>query len=566
MKNLFLFSLLVSFCNFGQKISSENLGPKVKVYWDANNKKLHSTGSYYIDKFHPETTEKHGKWMFYSLDGKLEEERYYFRDRVHGKQTTFFPNKKVKQVYYSVFNVSDSVYKEYNESGTLIITGNYEMGSPIGKWHYYYPDSTLWKQEFVSGDTTYLVEYRNNDSVHTPMVVKGNGKVITYFTNGGIKESYEFKKGLRHGVFFENLATGILSISGEFKLGKKHGEWIFNFNDGTMEKKQHFIEDSLDGSYLVNYPNGTTKTEGTYRNGKKQGSWVWKMENGKVEMEGAFKNDLQDGDWNYYFSSGELSYRAHFLRGLKSGQWEYFYKDGQNFRKGNYENDLKEGLWQTWYEDGTTLMEGKYHLGKEVGEWKNYWPNGRVKNHSFYSNGKLNGAWYSFSPEGKLLLFGRYKNNQKNGKWTEFYNNGLKKEEITYSIKRLKDKSDDVVAMGFKEQRSVQHGKYKGYSQVDYKIKETGRFKYGKKSGKWTNFHPGGVVPAVMANYRKGELHGVFCQNDRRGNKMNEIHYKKGLKDGWFMVFDKNGKAVVKKMFRNGHELRRINAEDMFTP
>lgn len=70
----------------------------------------------------------------------------------------------------------------------------------------------------------------------------------------------------------------------------------------------------------------------------------------------------------------------------------------------------------------------------------------------------------------------------------------------------------------------------------------------------------------MVSNYKKGLLHGVFCQYDRRGNKMNEIHYKKGLKDGWFIVYGKSGAPIVKKMFKKGHELQRVNAEDMFMP
>ena len=132
--------------------------------------------------------------------------------------------------------------------------------------------------------------------------------------------------------------------------------------------------------------------------------------------------------------------------------------------------------------------------------------------------------------------------------------------------KKIKNKSKDIVALGFKEVRSVQHGKYKAYSQVDYKIKESGRFRSGNKTGKWLNFYPGGVVPAVSSNFKNGKLHGVFCQYERRGNKMNEIHYKNDLKDGWFIVYGKNGNTLVKKMFKKGHELQKINAEDMFMP
>lgn len=567
MKNWFLSLILFgSMPVFSQLIDPENLSPKVKIYWDANNRKVHSVGSYYVDDITLESTEKHGKWMYYSMDGVLEEERYYYRNRTHGKQIVYYPNKKIKQLYYCKFNVSDSLYKEFNEAGTLLKSGYFSLGSPQGKWQYFYADSMLWKEEFVSNDTTYLLSYFNSDSAHTQTVINGNGVVNTFYSFGGLKESYAFKNGLRDGPFFENLASGQTSISGSFSTGKKQGDWIFYFSDGSIEKKQGFKQDSLHGAYLVYFPNGMIRTEGSYVNGEKNGKWIWGKADGSLEMKGSFIKNQQHGDWEYYFVSGELSYNAKYNLGKRDGEWRYFYKDGTPFRIGHYKDDLKQGEWQTWYEDGTLLMKGSYTQGKEVGEWKNYWPNGRIKNQSFYKNGLLNGAWYSFSPEGKLLLFGRYKKDYKKGKWTEFYNNGRKKEEVSYKVITLKNTAQDVVAMGFKEKQSVEHGTFRAFSQVDFAIKELGEFKHGKKTGKWINYYPGGVVPAVVSTFRNGLLHGEFYQNDRRGNKMNEIHYKNGLKDGLFIVYGSNGKPITQKMFRNGHELQRVSGGNPFSP
>ena len=567
MKNWFLSLILFgSMPVFSQLIDPENLSPKVKIYWDANNRKLNSVGSYYVDEITLESTEKHGKWLYYSMDGVLEEERFYYRNRTHGKQIVYYPNKKIKQLYYCKFNVSDSLYKEYNEAGTLLKSGYFSLGSPQGKWQYFYDDSLLWKEEFVSNDTTYLFSYFDSDSAHTQTVINGNGVVNTFYSFGGLKESYTFKNGLRDGPFFENLASGQTSIAGAFLAGKKQGDWVFYFSDGSIEKKQGFKQDSLHGAYLVYFPNGLIRTEGSYVNGDKDGKWIWGKADGLIEMKGAFNKNQQHSDWEYYFDSGELSYKAKYNLGKREGEWSYFYKDGTPFRIGNYKNDLKQGEWQTWYEDGTLLMKGSYNQGKEVGEWKNYWPNGRLKNQSFYKNGELNGAWYSFSPEGKLLLFGRYKKDHKKGKWTEFYNNGRKKEEVSYKVRTLKNSAQDVVAMGFKEKQSLEHGTFKAYSQVDFTIKELGKFKQGKKTGKWINYYPGGVVPAVVSTFKNGLLHGEFYQNDRRGNKMNEIHYKNGLKDGLFIVYGSNGKPITQKMFRNGHELQRVSNGNPFSP
>ena len=184
-------------------------------------------------------------------------------------------------------------------------------------------------------------------------------------------------------------------------------------------------------------------------------------------------------------------------------------------------NDLKVGKWKTWYEDGTLLMEGEYVNGKEIGPWQTFWENGRRKNQSFFVNGKLNGDWVSYTPTGVKSLEGKYKKGQKVGHWNEFYNNGRLKEQVGYKVKTIKNRNNDVVIMGMKTSQSVQHGKFKAYSQLDFEIKEKGMFKNGVKTGKWINYHPGGIMPAVISNYKKGKLNGVFQQYGRGGDLMN---------------------------------------------
>lgn len=550
-----------------QKVLSENLSPKVKLYWDGQKRHLSATGSYYISDIVQESTEKHGKWMFYNKDGLLEEERNFYRDRMHGKQITYYPeSKKIKEIYYAKFNIPDSTFKSYNAFGTLNMEGMYNLGSPVGIWNYYFDDSTLWKREFVSNDTTYLWTYFTETIPHKEMVKDGNGQVVTYYKSGAIKESYTFRNGLKDGPFFENLASGRTSIQGAFLKGKKNGSWNYFFASGQVEMKQNFISDSLDGMYEIYYSDGLPKTIGNYSNNKKQGEWVWYMPGQQLEMKGSFDNNLQHGTWNYYFSSGELSYIALFDHEKKTGEWKYFYKDGSKFKVGNYSNDIKEGLWQTWYEDGTLLLTGLYKNGKEEGEWLNYWPNGHLKNKAFYRKGKLNGAWYSWSEDGTLTLFGRYNKDLRTGKWTSFYQNGRKKEETAYRIKKLKNNHGEVVAMGLKEIQSVKHGESLTYSERDNLVTQKGKYKNDQKHGIWINYHPGGFVPAVISNYRKGKLDGKFSQYGRSGNILNEINYKNGHKDGLFIVYGENGKPVSTKMFRKGIELKKMMGEEGFSP
>ena len=165
-----------------------------------------------------------------------------------------------------------------------------------------------------------------------------------------------------------------------------------------------------------------------------------------------------------------------------------------------------------------------------------------------------------------LILSGTYKNGFKNGHWQEYYNNGALKEEVQYKIKKLKNSNGGIVIMGMKSIQSVQHGPYKTYSQIDFTVKQSGKFKNGLKTGKWIDYYPGGVVPTIISNYKNGKLEGDFQQFGRQGNLMNDIHYKDGLKDGYFTLYNASGKIVVQKMFRRGMEMQKSNGGDMFAP
>jgi len=73
---LSILLILISITSFGQVVLKENLTKKVSLFWDFNKLQLQATGSYYKDEI-DETTDKHGKWLYYDRLGELEEERKY---------------------------------------------------------------------------------------------------------------------------------------------------------------------------------------------------------------------------------------------------------------------------------------------------------------------------------------------------------------------------------------------------------------------------------------------------------------------------------------------------------
>jgi uncharacterized protein len=565
---IFIFFFILALKTTAQQVEKENLGPKNKIFWDKGNKKLQAIGSYYINenKIVLNKTEKHGKWSFYSFEGVLEEERMYYRNRIHGKQLTYFPNGKIKTLTYFKFNVPDSLFKEYDESGKLLLSGNYILGSPDGNWEYFYPDGTPKSIEFVQNDTVYLMHYWEEDSNHIQTIKDGNGYYKTYYNFGRVKENYTFLNGLKSGYFEERTANGAVSVKGEFISGKKSGEWVVYGYGGNIEKRMRYLQDTLNGLYEVYYNDTLLNTVGNYSMGKKMGSWRWNFPNGRTEMMGEFLDDAQHGQWVFNYPSGAVSYEAKFEKGKKTGKWQYYYENGQEYRVGTFSNDQKEGIWQTWYENGALLMAGAYTHGKETGLWKNYWESGNAKNLANFKDGVLNGTWVSYNPNNIKTAEGYYRDGLKVKEWREYYDNGRLMQISNYKIITRKNYSKDISVMGMKEKLSEQHGAYTAFSQLDYKIKAQGKYKNGLKHGVFIDYYPGGIIPTVISSYKNGKLNGTMRQFGKRGNLVYETNFKNGLKHGWLIIYDNRGKESVRKLFNNGYEVSRKNEGDQFSP
>ena len=558
MKLIPIILLFITSASTGltQEINPENLTDRERVYWDIGKKHIRSRGSYYTDLIIGDSKEKHGLWWFYDRKGNLTDQQHFFRDRIHGKQQTFHPNKNLATESFYVFNVADSSYRELDSEGHVLIEGEYDMGSPDGEWLYFYKDGRLKSKNNISNDTVYLIDHYLSDSAHTQVVRLGYGAIKTYYISGGLKENYTYSKGLKTGPFEERMVNGIISIMGQFHEGLKNGRWHFYFPNGKIEKSINYYLDTLHGSYLVMNMDSTINTSGNYNYGNKHGEWIWYKAGQKTEMTGSFYENMQHGEWRYFFSTGKLSYIANYNKGKRDGQWTYYFDDGTLFKEGRYKSDFKEGPWKTNYENGNLLMIGAYVKGLEEGLWINYWENGALKNEADFKKGQLNGTWMSYSPDANLLLSGSYKKGLKTGTWKTF---DQKKNLLlieNYKLMKSDRKKTEIVIIGRSEEVSVLHGDFKAFSETDFAIKSEGKYKNGEKNGTFIDYYPGGVVPTIVAQYKEGKLHGLFQQFSRQGQIRHQIQYKNDLKDGAFLIFNASGKVLIRKRFSRGRELK----------
>ena len=73
----------------------------------------------------------------------------------------------------------------------------------------------------------------------------------------------------------------------------------------------------------------------------------------------------------------------------------------------------------------------------------------------------------------------------------------------------------------------------------------------GERTGKWTWYHPGGVVKET-ALYKKGELHGENKGFFSNGRLRYSAHYEKDQLHGEHLVYNDNGALLEKKIYSNG--------------
>lgn len=562
MKYFFFLFIILPFFAWNQTIHKDNLTKKVKFYFDSKQQFLESTGSYYTDPL-GESMDKHGTWLYYDKQGALIEERTYYRGKLHGKVIAKFPNGKMRQEGYFKLDQADSIYREWNEIGNLVVQGAYFNNLPVGNWEYFYIDGRPKMIQNYDDSIVKIQQFWLSDQKHTQTIIDGNGELLDFYNTGEDKEWYNYKNGLKHGRFEEYSIRGYVLISGRFEAGIKDSTWNYYYYTGQIEKTSNYAEGKLNGAYKYYYDNGQLNVEGEYSDGKKDGIWTWYTNKGTIDQQGKFKQDLMDGEWIYNFPTGELSYRAQYKNNLKDGEWTYYEKDGTVFKKGNYTNDLKNGKWETWYEDGTLLMSGMYKAGLEDGVWVNYWENGKEKNIATFKKGKLEGKWVSYFPSGKLKLSGEYKNGYKTGEWTDYFENGKPKDIGNYKVVKIKSKVEYGPMKDFESFESVKDGKWQSFSQKDYKLIEEGEYKDGEKHGTWYAYWPGGKIPSVVSNYKNGKLEGKMIEYDRRGNIVSETEYKDGLKHGKMKIFDKKGKVIKEMDFEFGQQVIKTNGKDI---
>ena len=552
---------------------------KIITYWNQDKNIIRSMGQYHTDGF-ADIGEKIGKWTFYYPNGKIREISHYFLGKLHGPFKAYYENDQLKFDGYFFLGKTDSLFKAYYSNGVLSETGHYQItpkinlydtlnllylknkptlfsSNKINDWMYYYNNGKLMEQTSFNMDDSleYVIQFY--DTSGSQSIVNGNGIKKTYFPGGKVQSIIEYKSGLKHGNYTLYKPNGQFRKQGFYKNGLMDSTWeeAFIVNSNTYQKR-NYKAGLKDGEFIEYYPEGEINITGNYIGGLKNGDWTYYYINGKYDMKGSFMEDKQNGDWEYYYPNGQLYYEGSFEKGQKSGAWKFYYNDGKIWKEGAYQYDQKNGHWVTYYESGQKTMEGDFKSDLEDGIWESWYENGQLKDKGYFNKGKMNFHWDGYYKNGQLKYSGDYENDHKNNKWS-FWDPKGKLIEIRH-YKVIDYKNQIIVSDNRALKRSVNHGKWVKYSEVDGSVKSEENYNEGKLSGVSKFYHPGGVIIHRSISYKEGLLDGKSEYFSRRGNKIGETNYKENKKHGDMMLYSKRGKLIYHVIYKEGVKTKDV--------
>ncbi len=188
-----------------------------------NDGQLRSEGLYSLGK-------RIGRWRFYHQNGSIEQEgNYNNQGNTDGAWKWYYDTGIVLREESFRNGLSDGLTSEFDESGKLIIQGEYIDGQEEGFWKYEY------------GDVREEGTYRGG---------KRNGEWKSFYDNGGLSYIGSYIDDNPNGLHIWFWPDGKKRDQGEFIMGMKTGDWIQYNQDGTVFlviAYQNGIEKRYDG-------------------------------------------------------------------------------------------------------------------------------------------------------------------------------------------------------------------------------------------------------------------------------------------------------------------------------
>lgn len=343
-----------------------------------------------------ENGSRHGVGREFAKDGRLITIYNYRKGRLADRQQinrtdakgikqgiwkTFYDDWTLKEEARYKDGLLHGYFKQYSESGELLVHERYEMG------------------DLVTADANEETEIE----IET-----------TYYNNGQVKSTGAFRSGTPVGVHRQYTETGEVETAVIYEsdgtpsaegivdeAGLKQGAWKHFDENGNLRAEGSYSNDLRHGKWVFYYPDGTVEQSGKYSRGNVSGKWKWFYESGELLREEMFLGGREEGLCVEYAPDGEVITRGEYLNGLKHGEW--YYHVGDHTEEGPYMEGKKHGIWRYYYLDGELKFEGEFRLGNAHEKHLYYYPDGVVKEERNYVMGRPKGEWIRYDEHGAVI-------------------------------------------------------------------------------------------------------------------------------------------------------------------
>lgn len=140
-----------------------------------------------------------GNWKYYFENGKLESEGKFTKSGLlDGTWRWYFDDGSIRRVQSYIAGMEDGEYEEHDETGRLIVKGQYTEGLEEGEWIYDFINYKelgsyksgarfgKWKSFYADGTLKFEGDYIDDNL---------NGRVNWYWPNGKLKDQGNFVNG-----------------------------------------------------------------------------------------------------------------------------------------------------------------------------------------------------------------------------------------------------------------------------------------------------------------------------------------------------------------------------------
>lgn len=245
---------------------------------------------------------------------------------LHGKKTTWYKNKQVRETLHFVEGVRDGEFEQFYPNGSLKEKGTYKNDQLHGTYTGFYKNGqTRFVLNYEHGNKTgYNVLYFENGQMEQEVSIENgkiNGTFKSWYPSGNPMKEIHYLNGVLHGRNASWHVDGSLAQDGyyshgkkdsihktfeifiknpikveSYKKGQKHGQWLTMGIEGDTVELKFYNMGVLDGPY-ISYHKGVLNTKGNYVQGEKDGFWIQSKATKMGAQEGTYKRGKRVGEW-----------------------------------------------------------------------------------------------------------------------------------------------------------------------------------------------------------------------------------------------------------------------------